>query len=172
MVKYMFRRGLICSLILVVAGSASAYAKSKNKSSLPLLAPLTAQQSALVNRAIAREKVTVQGLQVHTPVLETYIQYMKLDPLLLTTPASDVYIPGRVSFSGQIGEKQFREKDSSGGFFHSSGAFISNISKQFKLEVKDAGFAQMLVLDNSTQFDREHYAFSYVGRAFLGDVRT
>jgi len=137
-----------------------------------MIAPLTAQQSALVNRAIAREKVTVQGLQVHTPVLETYIQYMKLDPVLLTTPASDYYVPGRISFAGQIGEKQFKEHDSSAGFFHNSGAFITNISKQFKLEVKDAGFAQMLVLDNSTSFDREHYAFSYVGRAFLGDVRT
>jgi hypothetical protein len=170
MVKNMFRRGLICSLILV-AGAFSAHAKDKNKNNSPLLSPLTAQQSALVNRAIAREKVTVQGLQVHTPVLETYIQHMKLDPVVMTTPESDQYFPGRLSFAGQIGEKEFRAKNSSSGFFHNSTAFLGGLSKTFKLELVDAGFAQMLVLDTSN-FDREHYSFSYVGRAFLGDVRT
>jgi hypothetical protein len=154
----------------LVAGALSANAKDKNKNTV-ILSPLTADQNALVNRAIAREKVTVQGLQVHTPVLETYIQYMKPDPVVLTTPSSDMYIPGRLSFAGQIGEQEFKAKGSGGGFFHNSAGFLGGLDKAFKLEIRDAGFANMLVLDTSS-FDRQHYAFTYVGRAFLGDVRT
>ncbi len=161
-------RRIICSLLLV-ASALPAVAKDKNKNTA-ILSPLTAEQSQMVDRAIGREKVTVQGLQVHTPVLETYIQYMRPDPLVLTTPQSDMYIPGRLSFAGQIGEKEFKSK-SGGGFFHNSAGFLGNLSKTFKLEFQDAGFANMLVLDTQS-FDRQHYAFSYVGRAFLGDVRT
>lgn len=162
-------RGFICSLLLIAA-SLSASAKDKNKNST-ILSPLTAEQSAMIDHAIAREKVTIQGLQVHTPVLETYIQNMKPDPVVLTTPQSDIYIPGRLSFAGEIGEREFRQHKENAGFFHHSGEFLSGLSKAFKLEFVDAGFAQMLVLD-TTSFDRQHYAFSYVGRAFLGDVRT
>jgi len=169
MVKYMFSsRRIICSLLLV-AGALSAQAKDKEKNTT-VLNPLTAEQSAVIDRSIGREKITVQALEVHTPVLETYLQNMKPDPVTLTTPASDLYIPGRLSFEGQIGSKEFKQNTQS-GYFKGSSSFLGNLSKAFKMEFQSAGFAQMLVLD-TTSFDRQHYAFQYVGREFLGDVRT
>lgn len=169
MVKYMFSsRRIICSLLLV-AGALSAQAKDKEKNTT-VLNPLTAEQSAVIDRCIGREKVTVQALEVHTPVLETYLQNMKPDPVTLTTPASDLYIPGRLSFEGQIGSKEFKQ-NTANGYFKGSSSFLGGLSKAFKMEFQSAGFAQMLVLD-TTNFDRQHYAFQYVGREFLGDVRT
>jgi hypothetical protein len=160
------RRALVCGLLL--AAGTLAQAKDKNT---PVLSPLTAEQNGVVDRCIAREKVTVQALQVHTPVVETYIQQMKPDPLVLTTPESDEYIFGRISFAGQVGEKSYINKNEKGGFFHGSSAFLGGLTKAFKMEFVPAGFANMAVLDVGS-FDREHYAFAYVGRAFLGDVRT
>jgi hypothetical protein len=43
---------------------------------------LTPAQSALVDKAIAREKVVIDTLKKRTPLVETYIQNMRPDPVM------------------------------------------------------------------------------------------
>ncbi len=168
MVKHMLRRNALLCTMLLVAGTTLVQAKDKDKAGL---VPLTAQQNELVNRAIAREKATVQALNQHEPLVEIYLQNMKPDPVMLTTPESDYYNVGRPSFSGQVGYKEYKEKADKGGIFHASAGFFGGLNKAFKFEYDSAGFTNMMVLDVSS-FDREHYTFEYVGRAFLGEIRT
>jgi hypothetical protein len=40
---------------------------------------LTADQAALVEKAIAREKIVIKNIQQRTPLVETYIQNMRTD---------------------------------------------------------------------------------------------
>src|ERR1700749_895751 len=40
--------------------------------------PLTPEQSALIQKAVAQEKVTVKAIQEHTPVGQTYFQNMRV----------------------------------------------------------------------------------------------
>ena len=50
---------------------------------------LTAEQAALVQRAIAREKVLIREIQQRTPLVETYIQDTRPDVKLYEVPVDD-----------------------------------------------------------------------------------
>lgn len=166
------RKGFVCAMLLAAfVVPAHAKDKDKEKSKDSSMIPLTPEQNQMIDRMFAREKATIAALESRTPLVETYLQNMRPDPVVLTVPESDYYALGRVTFSGHIGNRQYHDKDTKTGFFHNSGAFFSGLSKAFKLEYTSAGFTQMMVLDTAN-FDRDHYEFGYVGRAFLGDVRT
>ena len=49
---------------------------------------LTAEQAALVERAVAREKVLLKNIQQRTPLVETYIQDTKPDVKLYQVPVA------------------------------------------------------------------------------------
>src|SRR5450432_105713 len=83
------------ALLLLSLLSGSAHAKTRQAT--PLV-PLTPAQAALINQAIAREKVTVTELRKRIPIVQTYIQNMKPDPTLASVPKSDVYMLSRVDF--------------------------------------------------------------------------
>jgi hypothetical protein len=44
---------------------------------------LTASQSALIDKAIAQEKVITRSVRDRAPLVETYTQFMKPDPVLV-----------------------------------------------------------------------------------------
>jgi hypothetical protein len=69
--------------------------------------PLTPEQSALIQKAVAQEKVTVKAIQEHTPVVQTYIQNMRPDPKLFSVPESDQYLLGRVDFGKTFSNKGY-----------------------------------------------------------------
>jgi hypothetical protein len=50
---------------------------------------LTASQSALIDKAIAQEKVITRSVRDRAPLVETYTQFMKPDPVLGLIPSSD-----------------------------------------------------------------------------------
>jgi hypothetical protein len=78
------RKFWITSLLLTFGLSA---AQAKQKYQPPL--PLSPEQAGLVQKAIAREKVTVKEIQKHSPLVQTYIQNMRPDQLLYAIPESD-----------------------------------------------------------------------------------
>jgi hypothetical protein len=150
-----------------------AYAKKKPK--YEQAHQLTAEQSALVDRAVVREKVLIKNIQQRTPLVETYIQNTRPDVKLYAIPVEDQYTLSRVDFGKTFTDKTYEPRAiAKHGFFKGSLASITGLTKILGLErftYSTTGFMQMMFLD-PTGFDRQHYEFSFVRREFLGSVRT
>ncbi len=135
---------------------------------------LTPAQTALIDKAIAREKVVITTLKERTPLVETYIQNMKPDDVVGQAPESDQHFLGRVDFGNVIGDDSYNtNKPSQGvrGFFKNSASYITGIGSSLHLNFNSTGFVQMLLID-SNDFDRQHYAFGFVRNEFLGNTPT
>ena len=136
---------------------------------------LTPEQSALVEKAIAREKVVIKNIQERTPLMEMYLQNMRPDEHLYQVPTSDFYSLNRVDFHKTFTDKAYASRsDSKHGFFKGSKGAFAAIGKALHLDKETFnvdGFTDMMFIDPSG-FDQQHYVFSYVRREFLGTVRT
>jgi hypothetical protein len=137
---------------------------------------LTPEQSGLVQRAVAQEKVLIKAIQQRTPLVETYIQDTRPDLKLYEVPVNDTYMLSRVDFGKGFFDKAYETRETKQkGFFKNSMGSILGLSKALGLDTKftynPLGFTEMMFLDPSG-FDQQHYVFSYVRREFLGTVRT
>ena len=83
------------------------HGKKKQDDDLSTSRKPTAAQNALIDKAIAREKVVVKTVKDRAPLVETYIQNMKPDPLLGQVPDSDQHFLGRVEFNKVIGDQSY-----------------------------------------------------------------
>jgi hypothetical protein len=142
--------------------------------------PLTAEQSALVEKAVGREKVLIKNIQQRTPLVETYVQDIRPDVKLYQVPIGDQYMLSRIDFGKGFFDKTYTPRTiaksgKKGGFFKRSVDSVLNISKLLHLDTHFAynplGFTEMMFLD-PYGFDSKHYEFNYVRREFLGSVRT
>lgn len=136
---------------------------------------LTASQSQLVDKAVAREKVVIKTIKERAPLVETYIQNMRADNQLGQAPESDQHFLGRVEFDRIIGGNEYESNRSNSGgkfgFFKHSTSFITGLGSSLHLNFSEVGFVQMLLMD-SNDFDRQHYQFVYVRNEFLGNTPT
>jgi hypothetical protein len=170
----MFRKFPLALLILSL-GVGSAYAKKQPKFQ-PARA-LTPEQAALVQKAIAQEKVLIKNIQQRTPLVETYIQDTKPDVHLYAIPIADHYMLSRVDFGKTFFDKTYAPKNEPvrHGFFKGSMEAITDLTKALHLDTQftysNTGFMEMMFLD-PTGFDQQHYVFSFVRREFLGTVRA
>src|SRR5580658_625744 len=109
---------------------------------------LTPEQAALVEKAIAREKVIIKSIQQRTPLVETYIQEMRPDDKLYQVPTADTYMLNRVDFRKTFVDKPYSARSEKGhGFFKGSLAAFSNIGKALHLDKEtfnDVGFTDMM----------------------------
>ena len=159
------------------AVSASIFSK-KPEQALPA-AKLTANQSQLVDKSIAREKEVIKVVRERAPLVETYIQNMRPDNELGQAPDSDQHFLGRVEFGRIIGGDKFDVnqrtadggKGSKFGFFKQSTSFLTGLGGSLHLKFSETGFIQMLLMD-SNDYDRQHYQFAYVRNEFLGNTPT
>ncbi len=167
-----FRKIPLTFLILTMS-VASAHAKKQPK--YEQARQLTPEQAALVQRAIAQEKVLIKNIQLRTPLVETYIQDTRPDVKLYEVPVDDQYMLSRVDFGKGFFDKSYAPKEEAKrGFFKGSLASISGLTKALGLEkftYNPNGFMEMMFIDPSG-FDQQHYVFSFVRREFLGSVRT
>jgi hypothetical protein len=135
---------------------------------------LTPAQSALVDRAIAREALVVKTVREKTPLVETYIQNMRPDPVMGQSPESDLHFLLRVDFGKVINDVQFATDKSEGKktnvFKHSLQA-ITGLSNALHLTFHASGFVQMLLVD-SKDFNRNMYQFYFLRNDFLGTIPT
>ena len=164
----MFVRKLWVAALSLSLAVAPALAKKEKKA---LFVPLTPEQTELLNRAMAREKVTVKEIAKHTPVVQTYIQNLKPDPVEYQVPVSDQYIIGRVDFGKTFDDEQYDARATHRGLLHGSLKYVTGLSKAFELSYSPTGFMDMMFID-PVGFDQKHYEFSYVRKEFLGSVRT
>ena len=177
----MFRK-ISLAFLIIIFGAACAYAKTKEPK-YGQARQLTAEQAALVQKAVVREKVLIKAIKQRTPLVETYIQNTKPDLKLYAVPISDTYILSRVDFGKAFIDKPFEiraanassnSKSGKHNFFTGSLASMTGLSKALGLErftYSPNGFMQMMFLD-PTGFDTQHYVFSFVRPEFLGSVRT
>jgi len=168
-----FRKIPITFLILTMCVPL-AYAKKKPQ--FEQAKPLAPAQAALVQKAIAQEKVLIRSIQQRTPLVETYIQDTRPDPALFQVPVDDQYTLSRVDFGKGFFDKSYEPNSSpSRGFFKGSLDAVSKITKALGLDRRftynPTGFMQMMFID-PTGFDEQHYVFSFVREEFLGSVRT
>src|SRR6202453_1551161 len=169
-----FRKIPLTFLILTM-GVPCAYAKKEPK--YEQARQLTADQAALVQKAIAQEKVLIKNIQQRTPLVETYIQDTKPDVKLYAIPIADHYMLSRVDFGKTFFDKTYSPKSEPvrHGFFKGSLDAITGLTKALHLDTQftysNTGFMEMMFIDPSG-FDQQHYVFSFVRREFLGTVRT
>jgi hypothetical protein len=131
----------------------------------PAAAPQPATMDQVVDRFVLREKGLIKMLQNRTPVIETYLQNLTLDPALGPVPKDDKYFLGRMDLSTSIDRKDYIHNDQS-----MEKHLLGGFSKLFKIQYQPLGFSWMIFADRN-DFDRQHYDFRYVRREFLGDVR-
>src|SRR5579863_5963353 len=113
----------------------------------------------LADRIFKREKQQVETIENSAPIVETYIQEEKLDPLMGTVPKKDLYFLGQGDFRGKsMKVHPMTPKTHTGSFLWS---------------FEPSGFLQMAFLD-LRDFDKEHYRLvppETNKRVFLGEVR-
>lgn len=167
------------SLCLLILTSGAANAHAKKQAQYEQVRKLTPEQSALVDKALAQEKILIKNIQQRTPLVETYIQDVRPDAKLLQVPVDDHYMLSRVDFGKGFFDKAYDSRPASSPdkhkFFKGSVAALATLTKAFGLDSQFAynplGFTEMMFLD-PLGADQQHYAFSYVRREFLGSVRT
>ncbi len=131
----------------------------------PQAGPQPTTMDQVVDRFVMREKGLIKMLQSRTPVIETYLQNLTLDPALGPVPQNDKYFLGRMDLSTSIDRKDYIHDDQS-----MEKHLLGGFSKLFKVQYQPLGFSWMIFADRN-DFDRQHYDFRYVRREFLGDVR-
>jgi hypothetical protein len=127
--------------------------------------PAATTMDQVVDRALEREHALIAMLRARTPLVETYLQNLKLDPQMGPSPREDHYFFGRLDLSDSVDRRDYLSQDAS---FQNH--LMGGFTKLFKFEYKPIGFSWMIFADRN-DFDRAHYDFKYVHREFQGDVR-
>ncbi len=146
--------------------------------SAPLAAPLFAQvqpapASGLLDQVIAkvtaREKQEMQMIRGHSPLVETYIQKVRITENDGSwVPDGDHYFIGRAEFAKGLDVKALPAPGDN--TLHHSLANLTHLF-DFGTEFLPDGFLQMVYVDNGG-LDTQNYNVDYVRREFLGEVRT
>ena len=169
---------LLLAASLPALAGASVFGKKKPDQDTMPGRKLTPAQNALIDKAIVREKEVIKVVKERAPLVETYIQNMKPDPVLLQVPESDQHFLARVDFNKVINDQEyapnkgnFEAKKSHFAFFKNSIGALGGISSSLRLTFHESGFVQMILMD-SNSFDRQHYAFTFIRNDFLGNIPT
>ena len=131
--------------------------------------PLTASAQVpnpneTVDKMLAQEQLEMRQLRQYSPLVETYIQYLRPDKQHGETPDGDKYFLGRAQLMNGI---EIAPINRDAGVKHK---IFGGVGGLFTTEFLPRGFLQMIYLDTNG-FDKAHYKFEYVGREFLGEVR-
>jgi hypothetical protein len=153
--------------------TAAVFGKDKKKADAAYeTRKLTPAQSALIDKSIAREAVVIKTLRERAPIVETYIQNMRPDPVMGQIPDSDVHFLARVNFGKIIGDNGYiQEKQDNKGFLKHSLSYLTGLSGSLHLVYHEAGFVQMLLVD-SNSYNRQMYSFTFLRNDFLGTIPT
>src|SRR5271170_2133798 len=153
-----------------------------------LMVPLSAGDSAstavdrLLDRMVEREKTFLEAMSKRAPLIETYIQETPESAPADAHPSKDHYFLGRFRLGDSVAYESLVERSDAPaapktGFkfpsFHALGFHalpFHPVPKGQPLIFLPRGFAQMSVIDLH-EFNRQTYAFEYVRREFLGEVR-
>jgi hypothetical protein len=132
------------------------------------LVPTRAQQpltpSEVIEKIVAQEQAEMALLRQYSPLVETYIQYLRPDKQIGAAPDGDKYYLGRAVLAKGV---DLEPLDRDAGVKHK---VLGGLQGFFSTEFVPRGFLQTIYLDMNG-FDTLHYKFEYVRREFLGEVR-
>ena len=158
---------LVAALLLGMVLPCAADDKDKNAAPAPSAdkAAQAAMFDQVVDRITNREQENLKELRKYTPVVETYIQNLKVDPNYGPVPSDDKYFLGRMDMTnGSMKDRSYLKQ---AGMFRKMADTLTSV---YSIHYMPLGFMSMIVLDGQA-FDRSHYDFKFVRREFLGDVR-
>ncbi len=141
-------------------------AQTPTEASQPAAAPAPTTMDQVVTLFIEREHALIKMLSTRTPIVETYLQDLASDAVLGPVPSADHYFLGRMDMGESVERKDYLKDENIGMKTRLMGGF----QRLFKVQYQPLGFSWMVYADH-TDFDREHYGFTYVRREFLGEVR-
>jgi hypothetical protein len=124
----------------------------------------TLTPEVVLDRIIAQEQAEVGLVRQYSPLVETYIQYIRPDKQTGAAPDGDKYFLGRAELSRGM---DLLPLDKDADMKHK---VLGSWSEFFSSQFLPRGFLQMIFLDMNG-FDRLHYRIEYVRREFLGEVR-
>src|ERR1700737_3367048 len=133
---------VVAFLLLKLSANAQQSANpAASASPAPASAPSTPSTTMdqVVDRAVEREHALIVMLKTRTPLVETYLQNLKLDPQMGPAPKEDHYFLGRLDLSDSVDRQDYLSKDSS---FQSH--MLGGGTKLFKFEYKPIGFSWMI----------------------------
>jgi len=146
------------SIALLLLVAASGLVASRSAAAEP-----ATKMDQVLDAAIANERELAATLESHRPVVETYVQTVKPDPVMGQVPVRDNYFFGRLELTAAAA----KEKPSK-----VAKKKTINLLEDFHSAVlKPEDFSRMLILDRG-MFDRGTYDFQFLRSEFLGDVRT
>src|SRR6202167_5699653 len=162
-------RSIFLTCALLCSFSAHAQTQPAAGESSPFSAnPQSTSVNDLIDRIISREHAEIVTIRRFNPIIETYIQDMKLDKKMGSVPARDYYFLSQADLSPKGAETHSmlnRNRDGSDPLNPTSHQRSNFVPAYFADD-----FLQMIYIDPSG-FDRQHYQFDYVRREFLGEVR-
>jgi len=120
----------------------------------------------LVDRIAARERQEVQIVRKYQPIIETYIQNIRLDQHVGFVPVKDHYFIGIADLAKGTILHSMESKEGPQKRPNPIDLLASAVAPTYI----PAGFLEMIFIDPKG-FDRHHYVFEYIRREFLGDVR-
>jgi hypothetical protein len=140
--------------------------------STPMMAqdrPGSGLLNQVVSKVAAREKQEMAMVRQHTPLVETYIQKVRVTENDGSwVPDGDHYFIGRAEFSKGLEVRQLPAPGDDS--LHHMLASLTHLL-DFGTEFLPQGFLQMISPDLNG-LDAQNYNFDYVRREFLGEVRT
>jgi hypothetical protein len=120
----------------------------------------------LVDRVTARERQEVQIVRKYRPIIETYIQDVRLDQHLGFVPTRDHYFIGVADLAKGTVLHSMEGKEGPQKRLNPIDLVANAVAPTYIPK----GFLEMIFVDPQG-FDRRHYTFEYIRREFLGDVR-
>src|SRR5215471_18699317 len=135
-------------------------------SAMPLGASAQQPESTgqVLDRIVAQEQAEVQLLRQYSPLVETYIQYLRPGKETVALPNGDKYFLGRAELAKGVGLEPIERNA------RLQHKFLAGLRGFFSTEFVPRGFLQMIYLDMDG-FDRQHYNIAYRRREFFGEVR-
>jgi hypothetical protein len=140
-----------------------------------LVFPLAAEDSVsavdrLLDRIVERERAMIEMLQMHPPLVETYIQETPETAGDDAHPVKDHYFLGRIKIGSALEYIPLIERTDAALKGNSLWLPFRPAAKNQPMTFMPRGFAQM-AFPGLHDFNRQTYSFEFVRREFLGEVR-
>ena len=120
-----------------------------------------------VDRIIEQEHALLKLFGYFQPISETYLQKTKPDGKMGFAPAGDDYFLGQLRLrDGQVEETPYLKRSP----VAPASRIVSEVTSLYGSSFSGIDFSRTIFPD-PTNFDRQHYSFSFLRREFLGDVR-
>ena len=127
--------------------------------------PGASRMDQVLDAAIAGERELAASLTNYHPVVETYVQTVRPDPVLGSVPVRDDYFFGRLDLTALPGDGRRSKAPKK------NKRTINLLEDYHSAVFKPEDFSRMLILDRDA-FDRATYDFHFLRSEFLGDVRA